>query len=456
MSSVQDDGSSSLLSQDLKSTEDLQTKQIANTAHDLTAQVKSDETISKTIGKEDGKDSAILEKKYTCPICEKENLSKTELKVHINSDCSVVEGTPNTQGTIFSVFPVTAGNRFAGDGDVILSVGKDGGETINFLVYSRVLVSASPVFAKMLGYSSPFSEGQQLKNWTYGMDPVVIKLDDHLEPFHTILVVLFHLIHDVPDDMDVFELAEIAIIVDKYELLPAVHIWKEIWKRGLKLGGVLQETPALLMVGWVFGWADYFQKATHQICLEFSLDANMQFVFKNNKESYLLLPETPGVVIDRMTELVLTARQKINDLISLEEARRLREIGKCCKKIQSGRNALNSKSCDYFQLGNIFELRNKQASDHNPNSTTEYPANAAGASDSDTSVSLKEEWHLLFVNGFRELSLPHYSESYRSDLYAQLHTDCFWLKDVQEKAQEIERTIGWNLHDFAGRSGSIC
>lgn len=143
---------------------------------------------------------------------------------------------------------------------------EDAYQMFHIRVSSKHLILASRVFKRLLQGS--FKEGQQLSS----QDHIVLPLP---EDNPAALLVLLNLIHGqtrkVPRTVDLWMLTELAILVDKYELLEATEMTMEHWFRGLKSDILLDFTNNLLpliFVSWVFRKPEIFRKVTRAAQLE--------------------------------------------------------------------------------------------------------------------------------------------------------------------------------------------
>lgn len=103
--------------------------------------------------------------------------------------------------------------------------------SVRFLVSSRHLILASPVFAAMLSISSGWSESQKDADGLYQ-----IGAEDWDETALSIVLNVLHGQHrKVPETVALEMLAKIAIIVDYYQVHEAVVLASRTWLSALKL-----------------------------------------------------------------------------------------------------------------------------------------------------------------------------------------------------------------------------
>ncbi|RPA75304.1 hypothetical protein BJ508DRAFT_418224 [Ascobolus immersus RN42] len=261
-------------------------------------------------------------------------------------------------------------DMFARDGDLILAVCDDNFRSgfTTFRVSSRVLMSSSSVFASMLDHERPFLEGERLKRWTYGMDPVVIELEDNPAALRLVLRIVHHQNRKIGKDIGLVEFANLAVLVDKYDLYDTVQLWADIWRKALKkrMKEYVREEAAryLVMIAWVFGFEEEFVKATRTIIRRYVLkDGLLQYSFQRADpknpdgpkitEWVPLLDETPSQLTDRLKETMALSRSLLMSAFTREKERRLNSIGTACTKriSESPKTPSTKLVCDRFQLG---------------------------------------------------------------------------------------------------------
>lgn len=107
-------------------------------------------------------------------------------------------------------------------GNVVLIVESESPNTARFLVSSKVLELASPVFAAL--FSQNFSEGGRIIE---GNRPEITLKDDDPAAMRKILRILHY--KDPGDEMDAKMLAALAIHCDKYACIGALRPWINNW-----------------------------------------------------------------------------------------------------------------------------------------------------------------------------------------------------------------------------------
>ncbi|KAB5518129.1 hypothetical protein GE09DRAFT_1230544 [Coniochaeta sp. 2T2.1] len=110
-----------------------------------------------------------------------------------------------------------------GDAVIVLDNHKTGFQE-KYLVSSKILSLASPVFTKM--FSQKFSEGAKVRN---GEVPSIDLEEDDAEMMGIILNILHYRLEDIPRDIETLPLAILAMLSDKYDCKRALGGWIETW-----------------------------------------------------------------------------------------------------------------------------------------------------------------------------------------------------------------------------------
>jgi hypothetical protein len=156
----------------------------------------------------------------------------------------------------------------APDGDVILELSP----TDRYRVYSQVLGAASTVFKGMLSLASSSSENVGLQSRTPNDMPLVVRIeDDDVAVLQIVLRVLHYQLKFVPRMLSVEDLAQAAIICDKYLLHESIQLIARIWVENSKPKA--EEYPGYwLLISWVFGPETIFTEVSRQLILGASED----------------------------------------------------------------------------------------------------------------------------------------------------------------------------------------
>jgi len=126
----------------------------------------------------------------------------------------------------------------------------------------------------MLGRDSPFSEGPASTR-ADGTRKVTV-VDDHYE---TLLMILriFHLKgHLVSEEISFEQLYEVAVLVDKYDMLNGLRLWIGKWSsEWLKTREKsVFYSPRWLFISWALRLEDRFRMETKYILNDFHLNEN--------------------------------------------------------------------------------------------------------------------------------------------------------------------------------------
>jgi hypothetical protein len=151
------------------------------------------------------------------------------------------------------------------------------------LVSSKHLFLASSFFEEML--QAHFKEGQTLRSDGFLELPLP---DDDPIAFCILLDIIHGHTRKVPRTVDMNMLADIAILVDKYQLQEVVEVFSDGWIKSLEPQVPTKSSEDLIVwlcISWVFGCADQFKKMTQ--ILERESDSTV------NAEG---LPIPPGIL----------------------------------------------------------------------------------------------------------------------------------------------------------------
>ena len=133
-------------------------------------------------------------------------------------------------------------------------------QAVRIRVSSKHLTLASPVFRTM--FKAKHKEGLNL----YSQGHAELRLPDD-NP--AALLVILHLIHGqtrkVPRKVDLWMLTELAILVDKYELLESVEMVLDHWLQNLESTiprTLNNDLLPWICISWVFKKPEIFKKTT--------------------------------------------------------------------------------------------------------------------------------------------------------------------------------------------------
>lgn len=140
------------------------------------------------------------------------------------------------------------------NGDISLEVSHPNGK-LNLLVSSHCLILASPVFATMLG--SQFKEGVRTRSIS-GKTPLVLLPEDDAEAFVVLCHVIHHQTDEIPRNLPLACLKNLAIICDKYDCANVLAAWASVWiQTYIKTSG-WNDYNSLLFVAYVLDLPDFF------------------------------------------------------------------------------------------------------------------------------------------------------------------------------------------------------
>lgn len=163
-------------------------------------------------------------------------------------------------------------------------------QPVHMRVSSRHLMLASRVFDAMLD-ECKFKEGATL----HSKGSVDIELpDDDPDAFAILLDILHGRTREVPRKVSLLTLTQLAILVNKYEMLIAVEIFSNMWIRRLSKRGLpdnysffREDVVSWLFISWVFEKPKIFKSMTGLIIQQAS-----HILLDQDLESDLPIPHT--------------------------------------------------------------------------------------------------------------------------------------------------------------------
>ena len=157
-------------------------------------------------------------------------------------------------------FLAEANESIPRDHEIALMDEQDLFQAIRIRVSSKHLTLASPVFRRML--SANYKEGLHLCSQGHAELPLP---DDNPAAFLVILHLIHGQIRKVPRQIGLSMLTEMAVLVDKYELLESVEMLLDPWLQNLKSTIPLTLNNDLLpwiCISWVFKKPEIYKKVT--------------------------------------------------------------------------------------------------------------------------------------------------------------------------------------------------
>ena len=140
--------------------------------------------------------------------------------------------------------------------------------TVYLRVSSRHLILASAMFKAMLS-SDTFPEGRTLRS----EGSLVIKLSDDLDALIILMYTVHGITRKVPRNIPLYFLADLAHLVNYYNLHEAVELFSDTWvawtRQNLTLNSYDPEVVLRwLFISWVFQKGDDFEKMTRILIRE--------------------------------------------------------------------------------------------------------------------------------------------------------------------------------------------
>lgn len=167
---------------------------------------------------------------------------------------------------------------FDKDGDVILVLPSPIA-LARFLVCSRVLCYASPVFKAMLGKDSCFKEGASLARAQASKPVEVVLKEDDPRAFLIILRILHHQQGLIKAEIEEDILYQLAILCDKYDLQPLLGSWfRDRVSRMQDSDSKVLTGSRWLTMSFMFGHTSLFTTLSKEIILRCSMSPSGELV----------------------------------------------------------------------------------------------------------------------------------------------------------------------------------
>ncbi|OBR09167.1 Nuclear pore protein-like protein [Colletotrichum higginsianum IMI 349063] len=266
------------------------------------------------------------------------------------------------------------------NGDLVLRVGDEVEEKPRaYLVCSKALARASPVFAKML-YGS-FAERRPSPVGAHA-DPdwTVYLPEDRQQPLELLLDVAHGRFDRVPDRLDVARLYQLLVVAEKYDATGMTRPWARGWMEAVKQPGM--QDPLLLGVAYELGDSQTFNNMAMKIATECLVDDDGDLVFGyagDDRETYsfklcnmeYLVP--PGFIEDAASIRRTLLATMLEPYASLYTA--LKDGDRCTASPQDPNSG---KRCDSILLGSLIRSFAARRIDLTaPNPATAYRGSAS-------------------------------------------------------------------------------
>ncbi|KAL7818375.1 hypothetical protein V8C26DRAFT_397482 [Trichoderma gracile] len=194
------------------------------------------------------------------------------------------------------------------EGDAVLSINSSGGNK-RYLVSSRVLSLASPVFSKLFGPN--FKEGQATRR---GDCPCISLEEDNPEAMGLILRVLHYKYAQVSLPMKPAALATLAVHCDKYGCNEALMPWAAHWCSKLKDVAAPEDLGFMLLAAYMFRSSSFSEVAARAVS---ELPPDFASVWAEH-EVLALLPET---ITAALSDLIADGLDKLHQELQSTEGR---------------------------------------------------------------------------------------------------------------------------------------
>ena len=157
-------------------------------------------------------------------------------------------------------------------GDVTVLVHVD--DDAKWLASSAALSTASPVWSKFL-----------FPLWSTDSSVPVKEIDCSNDDLFA-LAILFDIAHmkfrSVPDNINLQQLYQIAILLDQYACIELVQPWLKGWLAGKKKTQ-RENKDIWLLIAWVFGLEDTFVELARKVVREAKIDEEGNYLSKEGK-----------------------------------------------------------------------------------------------------------------------------------------------------------------------------
>lgn len=287
--------------------------------------------------------------------------------------------------------------NFDSDGDLRLVVGTHKLNPQQFVVCSRTLARASPVFRTMLfgafsesrpccsrnGSSSSGSSGssggsRKLLTTGTGEDSIPIDgsfgegpapsgssdeddtwtvelPDDDPRAFRTLMGIIHSSFEHVPDSVELVELFQIAILTDKYDMTHLLRPWSEQWCSRQRT----RRHPYRLWIAWVLGDDAMFESEARRLVVGCPVNTSGQLLVRCTNGNfqplesfdYLRLPD----ILESIAAVRFEAVEKILEKISSVHRSLATANGRHCREASAAGRQECRLDCENALLGSTIK-----------------------------------------------------------------------------------------------------
>lgn len=249
----------------------------------------------------------------------------------------------------------SAAERFDKNGDLTIIVGEGDGKR-EFLVCSRSLARASPVFQKML--FGCFREARSLQD---PLDAWVVPLpEDSADAAELVLSIVHGHFHEVPYSLPATHLHSVLVFTDKYDMIQTIGPWIDKWIPHLETDGTLYSLEGSNLaihagIAWQLGDDYTLNWMIGRIAQVSKFNEQMQLCWLRGQswepieQTYMPLgPPDLIAMVERGREKLIT--DMVNEIKELVSRLRPSDMAKEIKEARSQLSPLRM-TCDAITLG---------------------------------------------------------------------------------------------------------
>jgi hypothetical protein len=180
-----------------------------------------------------------------------------------------------------------------GDLRLVVSDKLDPEKQLEYVVCSKSLSRASPVFKSMLygGFQESMGALSTARNW------IVQLPEDNPAPMKILLYIIHSQYEGVPTRVGLNELYSILICCEKYQMIRIIRPWVKSWFEPHTQLAKFSGNEFLLWFGWQLGKEDVFRDVAQRLCVQCDVNSEGKLLDVNGKplEEYEFLGP-PGIL----------------------------------------------------------------------------------------------------------------------------------------------------------------